>query len=85
MFTFYIVGVGVALLFSLIHLAWKFAEEDACSLDTLGIEMYMLNVVTLSLHIFNVAILSLFSWAVILVIGMKFIFERAKKNKKDKE
>ena len=74
MVTFYFIGVGVALLFSLIHLAWKFAEEDTCSLDILYIAVYMLDVV----------ILSLFSWAVILVIGMKFVFEQAKKNRKDK-
>jgi len=73
MVTFYFIGFGVTLLVSLIHLAWRLAEEDAYRLDIIDILMNMLSIL----------ILSLFSWAVISVIGMKFVFERAKKNRKD--
>ena len=75
MVTFYFIGFGVTLLVSLIHLAWRLAEEDAYRLDIIDILMNMLSIL----------ILSLFSWAVIFVIGMRFVFKRAKENRKGKE
>ncbi|HIP15555.1 MAG TPA: hypothetical protein EYG74_08705 [Sulfurimonas autotrophica] len=69
MFTLYFIGFGITLLVSLIHLAWRLAEEDAYRLDIMDILMSMLSIL----------ILSLFSWAVILVTGMMFVFKLAKK------
>ena len=70
MFTFYIVGVVIALLFFLVVLG-VMIEND---------EVYGLDIIDKMVGIF---VLSASSWAIVVVIGAVVIIERVK-NKEDR-
>jgi len=68
MFTFYIVGVVIVILFYLSFLAWHTANEETdCS-----------NIFS---ALINTLMLSVFSWMIIFVIVLEYIFDHIKKNK----
>ena len=70
MFTFYIVGVVIVILFLLSFLAWDIAngETDFSNIFSLLI---------------NAIMLSGFSWIIIFVIVLEYIFDHIKKNKEE--
>ena len=71
MFTFYIVGVVIVILFYLSFLAWYNANGETDLSNIFSI-------------LINTLMLSVFSWMIIFVIVLEYIFDHIKKNRKDK-
>ena len=72
MLTFYIIGVVITFLFLLLFWVWLFMNERVDELDVIG-------------SIPKTVFLSSLSWAVICIIGMIFLFEQVKKNKREQD
>ena len=71
MMTFYIVGVIIVLLLSLTILAWEIVNG----------EVYESEMPTSLIGIF---IFSLFSWAILFLLAILFVFQYAKNKRKKK-
>ena len=70
MLTFYVIGVFVTLLISLLLLAWEISDKEK-----------MVDKIYIMKSMAGILVLSLFSWAVVFTGFMALVFEEIRRKK----